>query len=67
MVTTYTYDEYDNLATLTDPEGRISHFPDYDEAGNLLTVEDGRNNQKHLEYDAAGNRSSSINALLKEF
>jgi large repetitive protein len=87
--TLFTYDDQDNLATITDPEGRKTSFLEYDPAGNPLTIEDGRNYQKHLEYDAAGtlhfvrdhnnellseyrydeagNRSSSINALQKEF
>ena len=52
-VTTYSYDDHDNL--VTDPAGRVTKFLDYDIAGNPLTIEDGRGYQKHLEYDPAGN------------
>jgi RHS repeat-associated protein len=69
-ITVLTYDEYDNLTTVTDPEGRITRFVEYDAAGNPLTIEDGRGYQKHFEYDEAGNVRfvrDHNNELLGEF
>lgn len=53
-VTTYAYDQHDNLIAITDPEDRVTKMLSYDPAGNPLVVEDSRGTQKYLEYDAAG-------------
>ncbi len=54
-VTRFTYDDNDRLQTITDPEGRVTTFSDYDAGTNPQTVTDGRGMKKHFTYDAAGN------------
>jgi len=53
--TRFSYDEYDRLLAITDPENRVTTFSDFDEGSNPQTVEDGRGIRKYFTYDAAGN------------
>lgn len=65
--TLYEYDSYGNLIRLTDPEGHITTYSDYDALGNARTVRDARAHEAGEEYtwsrtyDAAGNLLSDLN------
>jgi len=62
-VTYYEYNQYGNIIQVTDPEGNITHYSDYDALGNAQTIVDARANLLPVAeqytwkntYDAAGN------------
>lgn len=62
-VTHYEYDQYGNITQITDPEGNITKYRDYDALGNAKITTDGRANVLPIPeqytwkntYDAAGN------------
>ncbi|WP_433471521.1 LamG-like jellyroll fold domain-containing protein [Saccharomonospora azurea] len=61
LTTRYTYDELDNVATVTSPGGRVVETT-YDDLGNELTVTDGLGNTIRNAYDGAGRLLSSTDA-----
>ncbi|MCP4753151.1 MAG: hypothetical protein GY866_19860, partial [Proteobacteria bacterium] len=61
-VTTMTYDQVGNMATLTDPEGHTTGFT-HDVMGNVLTRKDPRGNMWAYEYDALGRMTKSTDPL----
>ncbi|MBI2480562.1 MAG: cadherin-like domain-containing protein [Planctomycetia bacterium] len=61
-VTSYVYDGYHRLYSMTDPEGGVTAFS-YDDAGNLLTLRDSVNNTTTFAYDGLGNLTIETNAL----
>ncbi len=71
--TSYDYDQYGNVTKITDPEGNVTQFKDYDALGMAAKAIDGRSsllpviNQYTwtLNYDAAGNLLSSFDPYGK--
>ncbi len=63
VVTKYTYTSTGQIATITDPLGRVTAY-NYDNVGNLKTITfaQGTPDQavQTFEYDAAGNQTASI-------
>lgn len=53
-VTTFTYDQYGNVATITDPLGRVTRST-YDIVGQLTRLESPNGVVTDFVYDAAGN------------
>lgn len=61
--TEYEYDQYGNITQVTDPEGNVTRYSDYDALGNAQTITDARATPLPEEdqytwqntYDAAGN------------
>jgi RHS repeat-associated protein len=62
-ITTYRYDVAGNLTFMTDPEGGITEFRDFDAMGNPQLMRDPRENQWSRTYDAAGNLISAADPL----
>ncbi len=62
-ITSYEYDQYGNITKVTDPEGNITNYSDYDALGNAKTIIDARSNLLPIAdqytwkstYDNAGN------------
>jgi RHS repeat-associated protein len=61
--TTFTYDDNNNLASITDPENGSMHFLEYDGMGNLLRFEDPLGYEWSYTYDAMGRRTSVTDPL----
>jgi|GEM_PF-330433 len=55
--TRYSYDTAGNLATITDPMGRVTALTDYDGAGRVKRVVRPDNSVLQFEYDQNGNLS----------
>jgi len=62
-VTTLTYDEKGNPASITDPENNITQFLEYDTMGNLIHKKDAGNKEWKYEYDAKGRLISMTDPL----
>jgi RHS repeat-associated protein len=60
--TTFTYDGYGNLASVTDPLGKVTTFA-YDVMGNVLTRTDALNQTTTYQYDLAGRQTKRTDAL----
>ena len=54
-ITAYTYDTEGNLATITDPQERITFLTAYDEVGRLLSMEQSDGTILSYGYDNNGN------------
>lgn len=52
---TFTYDEFGNVTSYTDPEHHVTHYLRHDALGNVLEQRDARGNLWQYDYDAAGN------------
>ncbi len=61
--TAWTYDDFGNLKTVTDPEGHVTRYDTYDVMGNVLGWRDGRGNAWQQEYDAKGQLVSRTDPL----
>jgi RHS repeat-associated protein len=53
--TRYTYDPQGNLATVTDPQNKVTRFTDYDALGRVTRVEQRDGSVLAYEYDENGN------------
>ncbi|MFH0731131.1 MAG: hypothetical protein V2B19_32905 [Pseudomonadota bacterium] len=62
-VTSMTYDAFGNLATITDPEGGVTRFMEYDAVGNVLRKEDARGELWQYSYDAMGRLKTTTDPL----
>lgn len=60
--TTFSYDGYGNLASVTDPLGKTTTFT-YDVMGNVLTRTDALGQVTTYTYDAAGRQTKRTDAL----
>jgi RHS repeat-associated protein len=56
--THFTYDQYGNVLTITDPEQNVTEFREYDAAGNAHRMIDARNKTVLYDYDDMGNLKS---------
>ena len=61
--TTFTYDENGNVDSIADPEGNKTLFLKYDNAGNLLEMQDPRGYEWTFEYDDLGRLKSQRDPL----
>nr|WP_305793236.1 RHS repeat-associated core domain-containing protein [Sedimenticola hydrogenitrophicus] len=61
-ITTYGYDAWGNLITLTDPEGQTTTFT-HDARGQILTRTDPNNHTSQAGYDLAGRQLSRQDPL----
>ena len=61
--TTYTYDSYGNVATITDAEGALTQYTEYDSSGALLEMIDARGGTWSYTYDDLGRLTSETNPL----
>jgi RHS repeat-associated protein len=62
-VTSYLYDNYGNTTRVTDAEGNIIKFEDFDAMGNARRVIDARNKVRTMQYSKQGWLLKSTNAL----
>lgn len=66
LVTSYTYDSYDRLKTITQPNGSVE-FYEYDNLGRLLNIKDVDGNiLKEYQYNYTSNNSGDYPFLLEE-
>jgi RHS repeat-associated protein len=64
--TTFTYDERENVTSITDPQQNVTQFT-YEPTFNRLTsITDALNQTTTFEYDANGNFTKTIDPLLNE-
>jgi RHS repeat-associated protein len=62
-----TYDEKNNLTSVTTPSGKTTYYA-YDQNGNLVQVQDAMGNITTYTYDAYGNRTSqTVNGHTTQF
>ena len=52
--TTFTFDPYGNLTSVTDPEGNVTQHTQIDSLGNVTQKTDPRGVQSQMQYDALG-------------
>jgi RHS repeat-associated protein len=62
-VTTYVYDTNGNIASITDAEGNITEFLEYDNLGNARQKKDPQENIWVYEYDDKGRLTSETDPL----
>ncbi len=60
---TLTYYDNGNIESITDPEGNVTRFLEYDISGNLLKVQDPRGHEWNFKYDALGRLESQTDPL----
>jgi YD repeat-containing protein len=63
--TTYSYDSSDNVASVTDPLGKVTSYT-YDSSGNVLSETDPLGNTTTSTYDALGDVTSVTDPLSRE-
>ena len=61
--TSFTWDSFGNIATITGPEGGVTRFNSYTASGQPEEIVDARGNQTTYVYDALGRPVSETNAL----
>ncbi|ODS24333.1 hypothetical protein AB835_03990 [Candidatus Endobugula sertula] len=59
----YTYDDYGNLIKVTDGNGNITQYQDYNAIGQAQTLIDARGHTWQSTYDAHGNRLTETTPL----
>jgi YD repeat-containing protein len=62
-VTSYRFDNYGNTTRITDAEGNITKFEDFDAMGNARSVIDARNKVRTMEYSKQGWLLKTISPL----
>jgi RHS repeat-associated protein len=62
-VTTYEYDNYGNRTQITDAEGNVWKYSDFDAMGNARQTTDPRNHVRTMEYSKQGWLRKSTNTL----